>query len=205
VNLPVESPPDVTARVRVVDGDAAALKHATLRLHMASDAGNNTRPLGQDGTARFAAMAAGLYQVTLASSRELYIKSVTARNATMKDGKVELPESGAVQLEIVAGGDGGAVKGKVLAEGRPVQGAEVVLAPKKESENPEEFHGYVSDSDGSFDIKGVKPGEYVLFATRDRELNYADSTAIRTYLVAGKAVRVESHGALQVDVDLQKR
>jgi hypothetical protein len=205
VQVPFENPPDVTARVRVVDGDAGLLKHATLRLHMASDAGNNTRPLGQDGTARFAAMAAGVYQVTLASSRELYIKSVTARNATVRDGLVELPESGAVQVEIVAGGDGGAVRGKVLAEGRPLQGAEVVLAPKKESENPEEFHGYVSDSDGSFDMKGVKPGEYVLFATRDRELDYTDLKAIRPFLAAGKVVKVEARGLLEVQVELQQR
>jgi hypothetical protein len=204
VKLPFENPPDVTVRVRVVDGGAGLLKHAALRLHMASDAGNNTRPLEQDGTARFAAMAAGVYQVTLESSQELYIKSVTARNAKVKDGKVELPESGAVQLEIVTGGDGGEVKGKVRAESRPVQGAEVVLAPQMESKNPMEYYGYVSDSDGSFDLKGVKPGEYVLFATRDRELDYTDLKAIRPYLAAGKVVKVEARGSLEVQVELQQ-
>ena len=80
----------------------------------------------------------------------------------------------------------------------------MVLAPRQESGNPEEYHGYVSDSDGSFDIKGVKPGEYVLFATGDRELDYADLKAIRPYLAAGKLVKVEARGSLELQVELQQ-
>jgi len=204
VKLPFENPPDVTARVRVADGDAALLKHATLRLHMASDAGNNTRPLQQDGTVRFTAMAAGVHQVTLGGAPGLYIKSVTATNAKVKDGMVDLPESGAVQMDIVAGADAGEVKGKVRAEGKTVQGANVVLAPRNQSANPGDYHGYVTDSDGSFDINGVKPGEYVLFATADWDLDYADTAAIRPYLAAGKVVKVESRASLELQIEVQR-
>jgi hypothetical protein len=204
VDLPFEDPADVTARLRVVDGDAALLKNATLRLHIVSDARNNTRPLGSDGTVQFPAMADGVYQVTLGGAPELYIKSVTASNAKVMDGLVELPESGAVQLEIVAGADGGEVKGKVGTEGNPAQGARVVLAPRNESENPEEYHGYVSDSDGSFRFLVVKPGEYLLFATSDRELEYANAAAIKPYLAAGKVVKVEARGSFEIEVELQR-
>jgi hypothetical protein len=204
VDLPFEAPADVTARVRVVGGYPAQLKNATLRLHMASDAGDNTSPLGPDGTVRFPAMADGVYQVTLGGAPELYLKSVTASNAKVKDGLVELPQSGAVQLEIVAGADGGDVQGKVRTEGKPAQGAQVVLAPRNESENPEEYHGYVSDSDGSFRFLAVKPGEYLLFATSDRELEYANAAAIKPYLAAGKVVKVEASGSVEMQVELQR-
>jgi hypothetical protein len=201
VKLPFPDPPQVTAKIRVVDGEASALRKAMLRLHVFADAGNNSRPLGADGSAVFAAMAAGRYHIAL-TAPGLYVKSVTARNAKVSDGLVDLPETGAVELEIVAAGDGAHVKGKVRAQGKPICGALVVLAPSRPSANSDDYRGYQSDSDGTFDFPSVKPGAYTIFATTAWQLEYGNPAAIEKYLAAGKAVRAEPKGSVEVPVEL---
>jgi hypothetical protein len=203
VTLPFPDPPDVTAKVRVVDGDASLLKKAMLRLYRYGDPGYNMRPLDPDGTARFPAQAADRYVIDL-RSEQLYIRSVSARNARVVDGQVELPETGAVDLEIVAGGDGAMVKGKVRANGKPARAVLVVLAPRKESGNPSDYSGYQSESDGSFSFPGVRPGEYVLFATTDWQLEFASPAAIRPYLAAGKLVKAEANKTVEVEIGPQR-
>ena len=200
VKLPFADPPDVTARVHVVNGDAALLQKVMLRLHVFNDAGNNTRPLGKDGTAVFPAMASGRYAISLGTS-DLYIKSVTARNAKVVDGLLDMPDTGPVQLDILAAGDAANVKGKVVAQGKPVCGALVVLAPAKASENSADYHGYQSDSDGTFDIHGVKPGDYFLFATEEWQLEYGVRAAIERYLPNAKAVRAGPNGVIEMQVE----
>jgi len=171
-----------------------------LRLHVFNDAGNNTRPLGKDGTAVFPAMASGRYAISLGTS-DLYVKSVTARNAKVIDGLLDLPDTGPVQLEIVAAGDAGSVKGKVVAQGKPVCGANVVLAPATASENSADYHGYQSDSDGTFDFRGVKPGDYLLFATDDWQLEFGNRAAIQKYLREAKAVKAAANGVLEMQIE----
>ena len=194
--------PFAKIRGRVVDGSGDPIEQATVlvmaKLGWGRSGHRVVKSVETDdrGQYRIWDLPAGSYliQVGPPASRRGYY-----------DRLVELPEQGTVQLEIVAGADGGEVKGKVRADGKIVQGAQVVLAPRKESENPEEYHGYVSDTDGSFRFKAVRPGQYVLFATSDRELDYADSAAIREYVETAKVVRVEARGSLEVQLELQRR
>lgn len=204
VTLPFADPPEVTAKVRVVNGDPSLLRNALLQLSVFADAGQNTRPLGPDGTVVFPSMASGRYSVLLGAP-QLYIKSVTARNARVVDGLVDLPESGPVQLEIVAAGDGARVKGKVRAGGKPVSGALVVLAPSRPSVNSGDYHAYQSDSDGTFDFRGVKPGDYTIFATGNDQLEYGNRAVIEKYLAVGKPVKAEPNGSVELQLEPSSR
>jgi hypothetical protein len=204
VTLPFHDPPEVTAKVRVVNGDSKSLQQAMLGLVAFAGAGNNSRPLGPDGTAVFPGMAAGRYDIVL-HSPGLYIKSVSARNARVADGLVDLPESGPVQLEIVAAGDGARVKGKVQSGGKPMSGVQVVLAPSQQSANPDDYHGYESDSDGTFDFRAVRPGDYTIFAIDDGHLEYGNGAAIGKYLAAGKAVKAEPKGSVELQLEILRR
>lgn len=202
VNLPFPNPPDVAAHVSLVDGDPALLHSATLGIDMRSAPSTTARPLNPDGTANFPAQASGRYEVVLNSNQQLYIKSISAQNARVADGQVELPEAGPVKLEIVASGDGARVKGKVRTAGKPVSGVEVILVPRKESGNPEDCHGYQSDSDGSFDFTGIKPGDYLLFATKEWPIEYADRAAIQSYLPLAKTVKAMPKGTVDIQLEL---
>jgi hypothetical protein len=214
VNLPFADPTEVTAKVRVVGGDAALLKNTMVGLRLYGSGAGDARPIQSDGTAKFPPMAAGRYAVALASgqsstvgpyvmvkgSKQLYVKSVTARNARVADRYVEVPETGAVQLEIVAGGDGARVKGKVRAGGKPVSAAVVVLAPLQASDNPDDYQSHQSASDGSFTFDAVRPGDYVLFATNDWQLEYGNPEAVQPYFPAGTRVKAEPNGSVEVEL-----
>lgn len=200
VTLPFPNPPEVTAKLRVVNGDPSLLKNAVLRTYVSTDANVIARPVRPDGTVVLPGMAAGRYSIAL-EGQELYIKSMTARNAKVVDGLVDLPENGPVQLEIVAAGDGARVRGKVRAGSKPVSGVQVVLAPRRQSLNPEDYHAYQSDSDGTFDFRGIKPGDYVSFATSNAELEYGNPAAIEKYLAAGKPVKAETNGSLELQLE----
>jgi len=203
LTLPFPDPPEVTAKVKVVDGDSSLLAKAMLRLHVFADAGYNSRPLAPDGTAVFPAMGAGRYAIALAAPG-LYVKSVSARNAKVVDSLVDLPENGPVQLEIVASAGGARVKGKVRADGKPACAALVVLAPARPSVNPDDYRGYQSGSDGSFDFPGIKPGAYTIFATADWQLEYGNPAAIAKYLPAAKPVKAGPKSLVDLQLDLLK-
>jgi hypothetical protein len=121
----------------------------------------------------------------------LYVKSMTSPNGHVVDGIADVPETGAVKLDVVLAGDGGRVTGKVCANGKPVVPARVVLAPRLASTNSVGYPSYQTEGDGSFVYNAVKPGDYILFATTDFKLEFANSTAIRKYLAGGRAIHVE--------------
>jgi hypothetical protein len=135
------------------------------------------------------------------ASQDLYIRSVTARNARVADGMIELPESGPVQVEITTAADGGRVKGKVRSGDKAVGGAMVVLAPSQDSTSLSDYHGYTSDSDGTFDFLGVRPGNYLLFATSDADIEYGNRAALAKYLPSAKTVRVEPKGTVDLRIE----
>ena len=84
---------------------------------------------------------------------------------------------------------------------RAAPGALVVLAPVKGSEADSRV--FQTESDGSFEYKAVRPGEYVLFAMEPgSDLEYANPAAIRPYLEAGTPIRVEPEGSYTVRLEL---
>jgi len=200
VTLPFANPPDITAKVRMENGDASLLPSALLGFTAFGDPGQNYRPIPRDGAVTFPALASGRYMILL-ESKDLYIKSVTARNARVADGMIDLPESGPVQLEVTVAGDVGRVKGKVHAGDKPVSGDQVVLAPSEESAGIADYHAYISDSDGTFDFRGVKPGGYVLFATPDLDIEYGDRAALAKYLPSAKTISVEPKGTVELRIE----
>jgi hypothetical protein len=204
VTLPMADPPEISATVRVVDGDPASLRGATLALASFSDVVNSMRPILPDGSVKIAPMPSGRYEIVLGSA-QLYVKSVTARTARMVDGMVELPESGAVRLDIVAAGDGASVSGVVTAARGPLSGALVVLIPRKQPGDPTDNHGYQADSDGSFKFPSIKPGEYYLFATDDWQLEWGDPTKVKPYLALAKVVKADPRGTLETQIEVSRR
>jgi hypothetical protein len=74
-------------------------------------------------------------------------------------------------------------------------------APAWQSGNPDDYHGYQSDSDGSFDFRGIKPGDYIIFATNDWRLEYGNRAAIEKHLAAGKPVKTKPHGSVELQLE----
>jgi hypothetical protein len=79
----------------------------------------------------------------------------------------------------------------------------VVLVPESGSGDPQRNLAFQTESDGSFDFADVPAGDYVLFASENLELEYANPEVLRPYLKDGKRVRIEPHDARALTIPLQ--
>jgi hypothetical protein len=102
------------------------------------------------------------------------------------------------------------VNGLVLKDRKGFPGAMVVLVPK----NPAALHALVrrdqSDSDGSFSLKDVAPGRYIILAIEDGwSLDWAKAGVLDRYLSGGVPVTLRNtqSGDVQLDqpIQLQQR
>lgn len=201
VQLPFPDPSSITAKVRLVDGDAKLLANAAFYLHADGGFQTHYRALGKDTTVSIPGMAAGRYKFMLGGTRELYIKSIAGSNARVVDGIVDVPDSGEVKLDVVLSGDGGRVGGKAMANGKPVAPARVVLAPRADSTNSVDYRSYQTESDGSYQFTGIKPGDYILFATTDFRVEFGNPAAIRKHLAAGRPLHVAPKSSTDVQLE----
>jgi hypothetical protein len=84
------------------------------------------------------------------------------------------------------------VEGFVHKDGKGVAGAMVILVPKDMSAIAELARRDQSDSDGSFALLNVAPGDYTLVAIEDAwEMDWFDPAVISRYLPHGMAVTVK--------------
>jgi hypothetical protein len=80
----------------------------------------------------------------------------------------------------------------------------VVLVPANPADNYSLFRRDQSDSDGSFTLRDVVPGNYTAIAIENGwEIPWADPNALRPYLAKGTPVRVQGNGEYQIEVAAQ--
>jgi len=93
------------------------------------------------------------------------------------------------------------VNGFALKDGKAMAGAMIVLVPKDPAANWAMFRRDQSDSDGSFALRDVVPGQYTAVAIEDGwELDWARAEVIGRYLLRGTAVTVSSQSGKLVQL-----
>jgi len=160
------------------------------------------RPIQQDGSFTWTNVPAGRYRPQVTSADGIFISSITASGAELKNGIIDLAEGMSVQLRVVASDETGRLKGFVRNGDKPAPAVLVVLAPRGGSTDPYDYAAFQSDSDGSFDFVNVRAGEYVLFSVEQLDFEYAKSDAVRPYLVVGKPIRVAPHGTYSESISV---
>ncbi|HTR39306.1 MAG TPA: carboxypeptidase-like regulatory domain-containing protein [Bryobacteraceae bacterium] len=95
-----------------------------------------------------------------------YVKSIRFGARDIKDGQIDLTSGVAAPLSIVLGADGASISGTVeMPDGTPAVGAWVTVVPEGDSRSREDlFKLTASDARGKYEIRGIAPGEYRLFA-----------------------------------------
>jgi hypothetical protein len=149
-----------------------------------------------DGTFEWKSVPPGNYYVQLAGggglNDDLFLKSVLAGGREVGDAGVGV-NGGAVQLDLVASGDGGVVEGVATDQkGEPVANAVVVAVPEMGLRaRAERYRKTVSDQSGRFVLRGVEPGEYTFFSWEsvDGEAYY-NADFLKTYEGQGSGLRV---------------
>lgn len=122
--------------------------------------------VNSDGSIRLSGVLPGTWILTVEHLPEgVWIKNVNFGDIRAPGGQLNLPAGARGPLRIVLAANGGHVSGNVGEEGQPRQ-ATVVLVPV-EAElrlSPHAYRFSSTDSRGTFNFKGVRPGAYRLFA-----------------------------------------
>jgi hypothetical protein len=141
-------------------------------------------------------------RLSLAGADGLYITRMSVDGASANGGLIEVVDGAQVHVSLTANGETGRVNGFVMNRDKPVPMVMVVLAPAMVSTDPSRYHGFQTDSDGSFDFATIPVGDYVLFAVENQEFEYANAEAVRPYLAIGKHVRIGGDGVHTERIEL---
>ena len=187
--------PSVSGEV-VVESGGSLPAQLTVVLH---DETGRSQPLGMGAGGRFStpAIPPGRYRVGISGASEYYLKNWSAEGGRRAGEMLDIPAGAAVRLTLSAVRAAGRIAGTVYRDRQPLAGALVVLTP--------ENRAVPSNSDGSFEFRGLPAGEYAVFAVEDgADLEYANPAAIRPYLGGAKKVRVPGSGSDNLRLDAGK-
>jgi 5-hydroxyisourate hydrolase-like protein (transthyretin family) len=169
----------------------------TVLLHDA--AGNEwSTEVNPDGSFAFDYRSSpGKYHVDV-SGGGLFLKSVEGTGAsglTVEIGREP------VELTLAVEEAQGTIEGVALRDGKPESGVMIVLVP--ESRSVGLYRRDQSDSDGTFALTKVAPGEYIAVAFESWEVAWQDPEVLKRALPHGALVTVAGDGKYKVLVKIQ--
>lgn len=149
----------------------------------------------------------GKYSVVLASTRTgVYLAGITATGAQSTGRQVTLPAgASSLTLHVVEGL--AELKGFVALDGKPSIGTLVMLVPATLGEQGaiQVVRRDESNTDGSFNIADVIPGQYILIAVEDAwGINWKDKATLARYLDGGVAVNLAAKSNAEQNVTAQR-
>lgn len=147
---------------------------------------------------------AGAYEVGIVDNSGLFLKNLSATGATATGRTIAIRSGARVHLMISVARGEGQITGTALLEGKPSAGAMIVLVPADPVHNQILFVRDESDSDGTFTLSRVIPGNYKLLAVKNGwELEWTNPSALKDYLKRGLAIEVQPNGKYDLKVDVQ--
>jgi hypothetical protein len=146
----------------------------------------------------------GQYQVLVGGVAQSLVKSLSATGATVMGHQVDIGPSASVQLKITVSEGLGRVDGIALRDGQPSAGAMIVLVPEDLEHDSDLVRRDQSDSDGTFTLYNVLPGNYTVVAIQNGwDLPWLSPAVFEPYLKAGEVVRVEPREKYNIRVKAQ--
>ena len=135
-----------------------------------------------------------------------YVQKLIAKEAKTSGREITITGGNDVDLTVTLGQGQGQLSGVVQLDGKPAPGVMVLLVPKSGQEMEEDSRMDESDSDGTFSLGGILPGDYVLLALKDGwDLEWSNSEVLRPYLSAGQKMSIAANQSVKVTVSAQER
>lgn len=180
--------------------------HASIRLSN-PDTGETFRSdINERGQFDFNAddVRPGRYVFALEEANGLFLQRLSAAGAKVAGRTIEISSAGNVRISGIASHGAALVQGTALRSDQPYAGAMIVLVPQDPANNAPLFRRDQSDSDGTFTLPNVVPGQYTVIAIANGwDLEWANPAALQPYLKQGEHIEVPINGRLQVKVQVQ--
>lgn len=168
----------------------------------------NVAHVAEDGSFEWDDVPAGNYYVQLLGETEAnedwFVKAVQAGGRDVENSGIVI-SGGVMTIDLVASNNGGLVEGIVAnAKGEPVSNAIVVAVPVPQMRKRlDHFRKTVTDQTGHFTLRGVRSGDYTLFAWESVDGDaYYDPEFLKSYEGRGATLRVNEgeRKTMQVNV-----
>ncbi|HEX2917841.1 MAG TPA: carboxypeptidase-like regulatory domain-containing protein [Edaphobacter sp.] len=147
----------------------------------------------------------GRYEVRL-RDRQAYLLGISASGADVA-GRFVTVHEGAATLRLRTATGRASVHGIASEEGKPVQGAIVLLIPAG-LDDQGNFTAIVRDqtnTDGSFDLNDVVPGQYILVAVANGwQISWNDLATLQHYLTQGVPLELRPNARVNQDITAQQ-
>jgi hypothetical protein len=131
----------------------------------------------------------------ITEENSVYVKSFRSGSQDLLKSGLTVSGGDSLDVEVVFGSDGGRVEGVVSdADGKPVPAATVVLIPNDTAlrTRPDHTPSVTATQAGHYELKGVAPGDYKLFAFENIEKDtWLDPDVLRDYESRGAPVNVK--------------
>lgn len=155
---------------------------------------SNIAHVAPDGSLQWDDVPAGTYYVQAVgdSNQDWFVKSVLAGGREVSESGIAL-NGGTIALDIVASSNGGIVDGVVVdGKNQPVSDAVVVAVPEARMRGRvDRYRQTISDQDGHFSLRGIRPGDYTLFAWENVDGEaYYNPEFLKAYAGQGSALQV---------------
>jgi hypothetical protein len=160
-------------------------------------------PVDAQGKCDMRDVPPGKYDLLAATPKINYAVSAMAINGIESRGRVVEMAGGSsidATLTLIAGQ--ATVQGVAERDSKPIAGAMIVLVPKDPDGHLELFRRDQSDSDGTFSLRNVVPGEYTVLAIEDGwDLHWSEPGVIEHYVPKGQRVVVATseRGTVRLD------
>ncbi len=165
---------------------------------------NFASEISDKGQFGFEGVKPGRYTVVLQSGGGYYLRKMSATGAKLTGRMLEIGGSSSVHIAATVGRGVAQVDGVALRGGKPFSGAMIVLVPQDAANNWPLFRRDQSDSDGTFTLPNVVPGQYTVIALANRwDLEWGNPAVLQPYLQGGETVRITGDGKLQIEVQVQ--
>lgn len=163
--------------------------------------------LQNDGTFHFPGIQPGTYRIQVnLQAGGYYIQKVSAKNALVSGREITITAAGDVTLTVTMGQGQSQVTGVVQLGPKPAAGVMVLLVPQSGQEMEEDSRMDESDSDGTFTLRGILPGEYILLAIKDGwDLEWAKPGVLKPYLPAGQKLTIAPNQSMKITAMVQEK
>ncbi len=146
----------------------------------------------------------GRYIIALENVNGFFLQKLSATGAKVMGRTIEIGSTGSVRISGIASRGAAQVDGTAMREDEPFAGAMIILVPQDPANNAPLFRRDQSDSDGTFTLPDVVPGQYTVIAIANGwDLEWANPAVLQPYLKKGETIQVPAGGKMQVKVQVQ--
>jgi protocatechuate 3,4-dioxygenase beta subunit len=201
VKLSLVRPVQMTGRVRIEGTAEFPFRQVIVNLEARLSKLTASGAPSEDGNLLLNNIVPEIYELNVIVPDGYYLKSAKCGEADVLRSGLDLSHGANGPLELEIGADGGRIEGSVTdGEGRPIDGARVALIEDVRS-GPSREKVTVTDAKGAFSIRGIAPGDYKLYTSRNLEVSALhDPVYVRQVGPQAKFVSIHEHGVEHLQV-----